>query len=191
MMKLTNNTHGMENKPKAPNKYLSLLALTIIMFTPLSSHAQATDMDYYAHVYSISVTSDSEFFQFELKSTNGHLVKLIQNGDSLHCSSQQTPLTCYLPAGTTLTGKVYHHYDLKENFWDDTEGFIAGSEVVVDDVTVYKVDGEKKTDSDTPSCDYAEDWFNKQQSPSIDSLTGLTVNDVYFTVDSSSYDGCD
>ncbi len=191
MMKLTNNTRGMENEPKASNNYLSLLALTTIMFTPLSSHATSVDMDYYSHVYSISVTSDSETFSFNVNSTNGHGVKLKDGNASTYCTGEESPLTCTLPAGKTLTGKIYHHYYLQENFWNKTEGFIAGSQIVVSGSTVYQVDGHNDVNSWTPSCKYASDYFTKQQSPSTDSLTGLTVNNVYFTVDSSSYDGCD
>ncbi len=191
MMKLTNNTHGIENKPIALNKYLSLLALTTILFTPLSSHAISTSIDYYSHVYSISVTSDSEIFSFEVQSTNGHAVKLKGGNASTYCTREGSPLSCTLPAGKTLTGNVYHHYYLQPNFWDTTKGFIAGSQIVASGSTVYQVDGYNHIDSSTPSCEYASDHFNDQQSPSTDLLTSLTVNNVYFNVDGSSYDGCD
>ncbi len=190
-MKLINNTHCMENKPKASNNYLSLLALTTIMFTPLSSHATSTDIDIYPHVYSISVTSDSETFSFDVKSTNGHGVKLLDVNTSTFCTREESPLSCTLPAGKTLTGKVYHHYYLEENFWNKTEGFIAGSQIVVSGKTVYQADGHDDVNSYTTSCKYASDFFSAQQSPSTDLLTDLTLHDVYFTVDSSTYDGCD
>ncbi len=189
-MKLTNNTRGMENEPKASNNYLSLLALTTIMFTPLSSHATSTSIDYYSHVYSISVTSDSETFSFSVNSTNGHGVKLKDGNASTYCTKEESPLSCTLPAEKTLTGKVYHHYYLDPNFWNKTEGFIAGSQIVASGSTVYQVDGHNNVNSWTPSCEYASDHFTDQQSPSIASLTSLTVNNVYFDVNGSSYDGC-